>query len=52
VGDTWDADVEGPHRLGMTPVHVHRAHDDRAAPPLPPGAHRVRDLRGLLDLLA
>lgn len=52
VGDTWDADVEGPHRLGMTAVHVHRPGDDRAAHPLPPGAHRVPDLRGLLDLLA
>jgi putative hydrolase of the HAD superfamily len=51
VGDTWDADVEGPTRLGMTAVHVHRPQDTREAPPLPERAHRISDLTGLLPLL-
>ena len=51
AGDSWRPDVEGPLAVGMRAVHVAREerHDDE--PPLPPGAHRVRDLRGLLELL-
>ena len=51
VGDTFDADVEGPHRQGMRPVHVHRPEDTRPALDLPPGAHRIADLTELPDLL-
>lgn len=51
VGDTWVADVEGPRRLGMTAVHVHRPGDVRPAPPLPGGVHRVTDLTALPDLV-
>jgi putative hydrolase of the HAD superfamily len=51
VGDSWDADVEGPRRLGMTAVHVHRGGDPRPAHPLPDGVHRVTDLTGLPELV-
>ncbi|MBA3268377.1 MAG: HAD family hydrolase [Acidimicrobiia bacterium] len=54
VGDTWFPDVEGPLAAGMHPVHVWREHDDHVSgppPPLPPGVHRVPDLRGVLDLV-
>lgn len=52
VGDTFEADVVGPLRLGMTPVHVQRPEDTRPAPPLPDGAHRIPDLTALPDLIA
>ncbi len=54
VGDTWHPDVEGPLAAGMRPVHVWREHDDHVngpLPPLPDGAHRVNDLRGVLELV-
>ena len=54
VGDTWYPDVEGPLAAGMHPVHVWREEDLHVTgtpPPLPPGVHRVTDLRGLLDLI-
>lgn len=51
VGDTWDADVEGPIGLGMRAVHVHRADDPRPPPSVPPGTHRITDLTELPILL-
>jgi putative hydrolase of the HAD superfamily len=53
VGDSWEPDVRGPRRMGMTAVHVWRA-DERAgqvAPVLLEGDHRVADLSGVLTLL-
>ncbi len=54
VGDSWEPDVRGPRRMGMTAVHVWRAdeHPGRAAPTLEDGDHRVADFRGVLDVLA
>ena len=54
VGDSWEPDVRGPRRMGMTAVHVWRAdeHPGRAAPALEDGDHRVADLRGVLDVPA
>ncbi len=52
VGDSWEPDVRGPRRLGMTAVHVWR-HDERngrEAPTLEPGDHRIPDLRGVLEI--
>ena len=53
VGDSWEPDVRGPRRIGMTAVHVWRAEErpGRRPPPLQPGDHRVGDLSGVLDLL-
>jgi len=52
VGDTFDCDVEGPIAAGMTAVHVHRGDHSDATPALPPErAHRVSDLRGILNLV-
>ena len=50
VGDSFGPDVLGPVDAGMRAVHVWR-HDHHEAPELPPNAHRVSDLRGVLDLL-
>lgn len=59
VGDTMGPDVEGPVAYGMRAVHVWRPErGDRdasrlnadAPPPLPSGAYRVEDLRGVLPL--
>jgi putative hydrolase of the HAD superfamily len=53
VGDSWEPDVRGPQRVGMTSVHVWRA-DERVgqeAPPLEPGDHRVDELRGVLSIV-
>jgi putative hydrolase of the HAD superfamily len=53
VGDSWEPDVRGPRRAGMTAVHVWRP-DERAgqhAPALEPGDHRVGDLAEVLVLL-
>jgi putative hydrolase of the HAD superfamily len=54
VGDSWHADVEGPLALGMPAVHVRRPDDGRDVPAdgaLPPGAFRVADLCGVLDVV-
>jgi putative hydrolase of the HAD superfamily len=53
VGDSWEPDVRGPRRLGMTAVHVWRV-DERArlaAPVLEPGDHRVAELTGVLPIV-
>jgi len=53
VGDSWEPDVRGPRRLGMTAVHIWREEDriGLAPPALEPGDHRVDDLGGVLMLL-
>jgi putative hydrolase of the HAD superfamily len=53
VGDSWEPDVRGPRRVGMSAVHVWRE-DERHGqrpPDLEPGDHRVADLRGVLDVV-
>jgi putative hydrolase of the HAD superfamily len=53
VGDSWEPDVRGPRRVGMTAVHVWRD-DERAgqrAPRLEPGDHRVSELTGVLPIV-
>ena len=54
VGDSWEPDVCGPRRMGMTAVHVWRVDErpGRIAPALEDGDHRVADLRGVLGVLA
>ena len=54
VGDSWEPDVRGPRRMGMTAVHVWRVDEcpGQAAPALEDGDHRVADLRGVLGVLA
>ena len=52
VGDSWEPDVRGPRRIGMTAVHVWRE-DERAgqfAPALEPGDHRVGALTDVLPI--
>jgi len=53
VGDSWEPDVRGPRRFGMTAVHVWRAEEraGRPAPPLEPGDHRVEELTGVLEVV-
>jgi putative hydrolase of the HAD superfamily len=53
VGDSWEPDVRGPRRMGMTAVHVWRE-DERSGmrpPELEPGDHRVADLTGVLEIV-
>jgi putative hydrolase of the HAD superfamily len=52
VGDSWEPDVRGPRRLGMTAVHVWRAEEraGQGAPVLEPGDHRVAELSGVLPI--
>ena len=52
VGDSWEPDVRGPRRLGMTAVHVWRAEEraGQGAPVLEPGDHRVAELTGVLPI--
>lgn len=52
VGDSWEPDVRGPRRLGMTAVHVWRAEErgGLVAPVLEPGDHRVAELTGVLPI--
>jgi putative hydrolase of the HAD superfamily len=54
VGDSWEPDVRGPRRLGMTAVHVWRAQERQGLhpPALQVGDHRVGDLTGVLDIVA
>jgi putative hydrolase of the HAD superfamily len=53
VGDSWEPDVRGPRRAGMTAVHVWREEErGRLCPPvLEPGDHRVGDLTGVLEVI-
>jgi putative hydrolase of the HAD superfamily len=55
AGDSWGPDVEGPLAAGIPVVaHIHRpgdTADQPDLPDLPAGAHRLTDLRGLLDLI-
>ncbi len=53
VGDSWEPDVRGPQRIGMTSVHVWREEErlGQSAPLLEAGDHRVADLTGVLGLL-
>jgi putative hydrolase of the HAD superfamily len=53
VGDSWAPDVEGPHRAGMTAVHVWRAAErgDQPLGDLAAGMHRIGELAELLPLL-
>jgi putative hydrolase of the HAD superfamily len=53
VGDSWEPDVRGPRRMGMTAVHVWReAERSGLEPPmLEAGDHRVGDLTGVLEIL-
>jgi putative hydrolase of the HAD superfamily len=53
VGDSWEPDVRGPRRLGMTAIHVWRAKErhGQAAPILEPGDHRVDELSGVLPIV-
>jgi putative hydrolase of the HAD superfamily len=53
VGDSWEPDVCGPRRIGMTAVHVWREEEriGQGAPALEPGDYRVADLTGVLELL-
>lgn len=52
VGDSWEPDVRGPRRLGMTAVHVWRESEraGQEAPALQPGDHRVAELTGVLAI--
>jgi len=52
VGDSWEPDVRGPRRLGMTSVHLWRAEEraGQGAPVLEPGDHRVAELSGVLPI--
>ncbi len=49
VGDNVVADIEGAVAAGIRAVHVWRGTSE--PPPLPDGAERIADLRGLLDLV-
>jgi putative hydrolase of the HAD superfamily len=53
VGDSWEPDVRGPRRLGMTAVHVWREAERQGfdAPELEPGDRRVGDLSGVLEVV-
>jgi putative hydrolase of the HAD superfamily len=53
VGDSWEPDVRGPRRMGMTAVHVWREEERPGLrpPELQPGDHRVADLIGVLDVV-
>jgi putative hydrolase of the HAD superfamily len=53
VGDSWEPDVRGPRRMGMTAVHVWRPaeRNGQEAPPLEPGDHRVNELTGVLPIV-
>jgi putative hydrolase of the HAD superfamily len=54
VGDSWEPDVRGPRRHGMTAVHVWRQEERRGMhpPALEVGDYRVDDLNGVLHIVA
>ena len=53
VGDHWEADVEGPERVGIKGVHLHQSrlgvHLDRGYPS--PGPDAIKDLWGVAEIL-
>jgi putative hydrolase of the HAD superfamily len=53
VGDSWEPDVRGPRRIGMTAVHVWREEERSGLrpPALEAGDHRVGDLTGVLEVI-
>jgi putative hydrolase of the HAD superfamily len=53
VGDSWEPDVRGPRREGMTAVHVWRQAEREGfdAPELQDGDRRVGDLSGVLEIV-
>jgi putative hydrolase of the HAD superfamily len=53
VGDSWEPDVRGPRREGMTAVHVWREAERQGfdAPELEDGDRRVSDLSGVLEIV-
>ncbi len=53
VGDSWEPDVRGPRRIGMTTAHVWREEERRgqSPPALEPGDYRVADLTGVLEIV-
>jgi putative hydrolase of the HAD superfamily len=53
VGDSWEPDVRGPRRLGMTAVHVWREEErgGSSPPPLEAGDHRVADLAAVVPIV-
>ena len=53
VGDSWEPDVRGPRRVGMTAVHVWREEERQGQRPpvLQAGDHRVADLTGVLEVI-
>ncbi len=53
VGDSWEPDVRGPRRHGMTSVHVWRQEERRGQQPpvLEPGDYRIGDLTGVLEIV-
>jgi len=53
VGDSWEPDVRGPRRMGMTAVHVWREEERGGLrpPALEAGDHRVGDLTGVLEVI-
>jgi putative hydrolase of the HAD superfamily len=53
VGDSWEPDVRGPRRMGMTAVHVWREEErvGLSPPLLEAGDHRVGDLSGVLEIV-
>jgi putative hydrolase of the HAD superfamily len=53
VGDSWEPDVRGPRKMGMTAVHVWREQERSGMDPpaLQPGDHRVGDLTGVLGIV-
>lgn len=52
VGDSWEPDVRGPRRLGMTAVHLWRTEERNGSEPpaLEAGDHRVAELTGVLPI--
>ncbi len=51
VGDTWNCDVEGPSRFGMTPLYVRKPNRERDHT-APDDAPASRPLHDVLDIVA